>query len=56
MEVAAKVADAENEALYEEIINLSPGLVADDDINDDTQFDFQNSDIFLDYRILFKRE
>ena len=35
LEVAAEVADAENEALYLEIINLTPGLV-DDDINFNT--------------------
>ena len=35
LEVAAEVADAENETLYLEIINLTPGLV-DDDINFNT--------------------
>ena len=48
----AEVADAENEALYEEIINLTPGLVVDDDdINVDTQFDFQNSDLDTSFRL-----
>ena len=52
LEVAAEVADAENEALYEEIINLTPGLVVDDDdINVDTQFDFQNSDLDTSFRL-----
>ena len=52
LEVAAEVADAENEALYEEIINLTPGLVVDDDdINIDTQFDFQNSDLDTSFRL-----
>ena len=52
MEVAAEVADAENEALYEEIINPTPGLVVDDDdINVDTQFDFQNSDLDTSFRL-----
>ena len=52
LEVAAEVADAENEALYEEIINPTPGLVVDDDdINVDTQFDFQNSDLDTSFRL-----
>ena len=51
MEVAAEVADAENEALYEEIINPTPGLVVDDDININTQLDFQNSDLDTSFRL-----
>ena len=52
MEVAAEVADAENEALYEEIINPTPGLVVDDDdINVDTQFNFQNSNLDTSFRL-----
>ena len=48
----AEVADAENKALYEEIINPTPGLVVDDDdINVDTQFDFQNSDLDTSFRL-----
>ena len=42
---AAEVADADNEAIIDEIINPTPGLVVDNDINVDTQFDFQNSDL-----------
>ena len=52
LEVAAVVADAENKTLYEKIINPTPGLVVgDDDKNDDTQFDFQNSDLDTSYRL-----
>ena len=51
LEVAAEVADAENEALYEEIINPTPGLVVDDDININTQLDFQNSDLDTSFRL-----
>ena len=35
LETESEVADSENEALIEEIINPMPGLVADDDINVD---------------------
>ena len=45
LETVSEVADSENEALIEEIINPTPGLVVDDDINVDTQFSFQNSDL-----------
>ena len=52
LEVAAEVADAENEALYEEIINPTPGLVVDDDdINVDIQFNFQNSNLDTSFRL-----
>ena len=51
LEVAAEVADAENEALYEEIINPTHGLVVDDDININTQLDFQNSDLDTSFRL-----
>ena len=51
LEAAAEVADAENEVLYEEIINPTPGLVVDDDINVDSQFDFQNSDLDTSFRL-----
>ena len=50
LEAAADIADAENEMLYEEIINPTPGLV-DDDINVDSQFDFQNSDLDTSFRL-----
>ena len=45
LETASEVADSEDEALIEEIINSTPRLVVDDDINVDTQFSFQNSDL-----------
>ena len=45
LESAREVADSENETLIQEIINPTPGLVVDDDINIDTQFSFKNSDI-----------
>ena len=51
LKVAAKVADAENEALYEEIVNPTPGLVDDEDIDVDTQFDFQISDLDTSFRL-----
>ena len=37
--------------LYEEIINPTPGLVVDEDINVDSQFDFQNSDLDTSFRL-----
>ena len=45
LESASQVADSENEALIEEIINPMPGLVVDEDISVDTQFSFKNSDL-----------
>ena len=45
LESASEVADSENEALIPEIINPTPGLVVDDDMNVDTQFSFQSSDL-----------
>ena len=44
-ESATEVADSENEALIQEIINPMPGLIVDDDISVNTQFSFQNSDL-----------
>ena len=44
-ESATEVTDSENEALIQEIINPTPGLVADDEISIDTQFSFQNSNL-----------
>ena len=41
----AEVADADNKSIIDQIINSTPGLVVDNDINVDTQFDFQNSDL-----------
>ena len=45
LESASEVADSENETLIQEIINPTPGLVVDDDINIDTQICFKNSDL-----------
>ena len=45
LESASEVADSENEALIEEIINRMPGLVVDKEISADTQFTFKNSDL-----------
>ena len=44
LETATGIADANSEALIEEIVNSTPGLVVDDAVNVDTQLDFQNSD------------
>ena len=40
LETATDAADADSEALFEEIINPTPGYVIEDKINVDTQFDF----------------
>ena len=45
LESASEVADSENETLIQEIINPTPSLAVDDDINIDTQFNFKNSDL-----------
>ena len=44
-ESASEVVDLENEALIQEIINQTPGLIVDGSISVDTQFSFQNSDL-----------
>ena len=44
LEIATGIADANSEALIEEIVNSTSGLVVDDVVNLDTQLDFQNSD------------
>ena len=44
LETAAGIADANSEALIEEIVNPTPSLVADDAVNVYNQLDFQNSD------------
>ena len=51
LEIASEVADSENKALIEQIINPTPGLVDDDDINVDTQFSFQNSDLDISFTL-----
>ena len=45
LESGSEVAESENEAVFQEIINPTPGLVVDDDISVDTQFNFKNSDL-----------
>ena len=44
LETATGSADTNSEALIEEIVNPTPGLVVDDAVNVDNQLDFQNSD------------
>ena len=39
------MADADSEALIDEIINTTPGFVVDNALNVDTQLDFQSSDL-----------
>ena len=41
LESAAERADIENEKVFQEIINPTPGLIIDDKIDVDTQFDFK---------------
>ena len=43
LETATGIPDANSEALIEEIVNSTPGLVVDDVVNVNTQLDFQNS-------------
>ena len=45
LESTAEVADSENEMLFDEIINPTPDQIVNDDININTQIDFQNSDL-----------
>ena len=45
LETATDMADADSEALIDEIINPNPCFVVDDKLNVDTQLDFQNSDL-----------
>ena len=51
LESASELADSENEALIEEIINPTPGLIVDDEISVDTQFSFKNSDLDTSFRL-----
>ena len=41
LESATEVVDSENETLIQEIINPTPGLIVDDDISINTQFNFK---------------
>ena len=50
LESAAEVADSENEKLFQEIINPTPGLTLDDEINVDEQFSYRN-DLDQDYNL-----
>ena len=50
LESAAEVADSENEKLFQEIINPTPGLTLDDKINVDEQFSYR-SDLDQDYTL-----
>ena len=46
LQAASEVADSENEKLYHEIIDPTPGLTLDDEIDVDNQFSFRtDSDI-----------
>ena len=51
LETATDAADTDSEALFEEIINPTPGYVIDDKANVNTQFDFQNSDLDTSFRL-----
>ena len=50
-ETTDEVADSENEMLFDEIINPTPDQIVDDNININTQFDFQNSDLDTNFRL-----
>ena len=51
LETATDAADADSEALFEEIINPTPGYVIDNKVNVNTQFDFQNSDLDTSFKL-----
>ena len=42
LELAAEVADSENEKLFQEVTNPTPGLTLDDQINVDEQFSYRD--------------
>ena len=50
LEAAAEFADSENEKLYQEIINPTPSLTLDDEMNFDEQFSYR-SDLDQDYSL-----
>ena len=50
LESAAEVADSENEKLFQEIINPTPGLTLNDEINVDEQFSYRD-DLDQDYNL-----
>ena len=51
LKTATDAADADSEALFVEIINLTPGYVIEDKVNVDTQFNFQNSDLDTSFKL-----
>ena len=51
LESVSEVADSENDILVQEIINATPGLVVDNDINIDMQFSFKNSDLDISFAL-----
>ena len=51
LETETNPADADSEALFEEITNPAPGYVTDDKVNVDIQFDFQNSDLDTSFKL-----
>ena len=48
---ATDAADADSEALFEEIVNPTSGYITDDKINVNTQFDFQNSNLDTNFKL-----
>ena len=46
LESAVEVADSENEKLFQETINPTPGLTLDDEIDIDIQFSFRSNSVF----------
>ena len=51
LKTATDAADADSEALFQEIVNPAPGYIIDDKVNIDTQFDFQNSDLDTGFKL-----
>ena len=51
LKTATDAADADSEALFQEIVNPAPGYIIDDKVNIDTQFDFQNSDLDTSFKL-----
>ena len=51
LETATDAADADSEALFEEIINPDPCYIIEDKVNVDKLFDFQNSDLDTSFKL-----
>ena len=51
LKTATDAADADSEALFEEIVNPAPDYVIDDKVNIDAQSDFQNSDLDTSFKL-----